>query len=113
MSSMRTGNMVRGLTYVPWMPLQWIPFVHVAESPSPTWLDFLKRWDFEAYQIEQEENKMALIEFEPRIKDKERHRSELLQQLARLEGVMSTTTKVEQGHLYDLLNIVREIVAAE
>jgi hypothetical protein len=34
----------------------------------------------------------------------------LLQELSVLEGKMSATTKVDQGHVYDLLCIVRELV---
>ena len=37
-------------------------------------------------------------------------RIQLLQELSVLEGKMSVSTAVEQGHLYDLLCIVRELV---
>lgn len=37
-------------------------------------------------------------------------RIQLLQELSVLEGKMSATTKVDQGHVYDLLCIVRELV---
>jgi len=37
-------------------------------------------------------------------------RIQLLQELSVLEGKMSVSTKVEQGHIYDLLCIVRELV---
>jgi len=35
---------------------------------------------------------------------------QLLQELSLLEGKMSVSTKVDQGHIYDLLCIVRELV---
>ena len=99
-----------GVFYAPYIPLQWIACISTIESAGPTWLDKLKQWDFEAYQLEQEENKMALTEFEKRLKEKEQDRSALLQDIARLEGKMSTTTKVDQTQVYDLLNIVRTLV---
>jgi len=37
-------------------------------------------------------------------------RIQLLQDLSVLEGKMSESTKVDQGHIYDLLCIVRELV---
>ena len=37
-------------------------------------------------------------------------RIQLLQELSVLEGKMSVSTKVDQGHIYDLLCIVRELV---
>jgi len=37
-------------------------------------------------------------------------RIQLLQELSVLEGKMSESTKVDQGHIYDLLCIVRELV---
>jgi hypothetical protein len=98
-----------GIFYAPYIPLQWVRVNFTVVSPFPTWLDKLKQWDFEAYQIQQEENiHMAILRDEEIAK--ERDRSDLLQACARLEGSMSATSKVEQGHLFDLLMIVRAVI---
>lgn len=53
---------------------------------------------------------MALTTLQEETKRKEQARSELLQSVSRLEGSMSATSKVEQGHLFDLLMIVRAVI---
>lgn len=53
---------------------------------------------------------MTLTPLQEETRIKERDRSDLLQAVARLEGTMSATSKVEQSHLYDLLCIVRQAI---
>lgn len=107
---MRLGNIQPGIFHTPYIPLQWV--YHIGQdNPLPTWLDQLKLWDFEAWRIEQKENAyMALTTLQEETKRKEQARSELLQSVSRLEGSMSATSKVEQGHLFDLLMIVRAVI---
>lgn len=59
-----------------------------------------------------QEERMALTAFEHQIKDRERDRSELLQQLAHLEGSLSGAKdeKVERRHLFDVLTILRGVI---
>lgn len=43
-------------------------------------------------------------------KEREETRQQLLQEVARLEGKMGVSTKLDQTHVYDLLCIVRGIL---
>jgi len=106
------GNYRPGFILCPYVPVQYCNPITVVESPFPTWLDKLKKWDYEAVVIEQEEKKhMTLLsELEERIVTRERERADLLQMVARLEGSMSGKTKVELGHVFDLLVIVQALI---
>lgn len=88
--------------------------VSVTVGPSGSdqgWLDDLKQWDTEANHLQHKENAhMGITEFERNLKIKAENKSNLLQEIARLEGKMSGTTKVDQSQVYDILCIVRTIV---
>lgn len=43
-------------------------------------------------------------------REREEVKQQLLQDVARLEGKMSETTKVQQSHVYDLLCLVRQVI---